>query len=126
KDEEALKLFAEAERLSDEVESYWARFEVHRHRAHLLRDMGREGPALREAQLAYWLAAENEWVNRVKWIHNEFPALHLPAGTGSSSTAHLSRTAAATSIKTMTMANQSIKNVAITSLKSTRATSSLR
>jgi len=68
----ARRLLAGAERLAEQVDSPWVRFEVARQRAHLLGDAGDARGANDTARLAQTLAEQHGWVPRRRLIEGEF------------------------------------------------------
>lgn len=81
KHEAARRWFDRAEALGRAEEAPWVLYQVHRGRAHLLRERGLEDAALDQARLAVALAEAHGAVYRARFVREEFPALdrRLPA-----------------------------------------------
>lgn len=80
--ERADALLFRARALAEQEDSPWAIFEVTRQRAHLLLGRGHHEAALREARQAHGLAVEHGWVNRARWIREEFASLGASSWAG--------------------------------------------
>jgi diguanylate cyclase (GGDEF)-like protein len=85
-EERSHTLLARAERLADEANSPWGRFEVEVRRARMLNRHAHVEAALRRAQQAYTLAVEQGWTRRARDLRTEFDLYtDTNTSTGSSS-----------------------------------------
>ena len=69
----ALDLLGKAERMAEELEAPWVRFEAACARARLLSERGHEAAAGWQARLALSLAERHGWVYRAARVRREFP-----------------------------------------------------
>ena len=99
--EKALELLSQAEQVALEANNILARFEIAKHRAHALRNLGYNEGCLEQAKLAQNLALEHGWVHRAKSIRTEFPGFELSLSEGASNTPRSASNATAQSRSTL-------------------------
>lgn len=77
---EGLKLLNKAEDFVNQTDNPWALFEIARHRAYILRELGDRPAALRQAHIAHNLATQHSWVNRARQVRSEFQITETTSG----------------------------------------------
>jgi tRNA A-37 threonylcarbamoyl transferase component Bud32/tetratricopeptide (TPR) repeat protein len=72
KEQRALSLLEQAERIAARADSPWASYEIHFMRARVYKALGHSHAASREARLAYSIALEHGWLPRMKEVNDQY------------------------------------------------------